>query len=341
MVSEVLTPNSAPTVVARMAEAARRFLGTLTEAQLRAATFPFFGDERYKWNYRPLESMPRNGLWLIGMKVEQQAAAFALLESGLSSRGLDQARRIMAREATLREHERLDGMIGRMVRDPELYWWSVFGEPGGKEPWAWRVGGHHLGVHFTIVDGHLIGSTPLFFGANPAESRFGPDKGDRILPEEEDLARDLLGSLGDEKRALAAYSPIAPRDIVTDIHRRVWPGLLPRGLSHGQMDSGQRDRLTNLIRQYLSRSVDRLADDAWSRIANAGLDAITFAWAGPLDRGQGHYYAISGPTFMIEYDNTQNNANHIHSVWREWDGDWGDDLLADHYRQGHGEGGHH
>jgi hypothetical protein len=231
--------------------------------------------------------------------------------------------------------------VGPNLRDPELYWWTVFGEPGGTEPWGWRVGGHHIGIHFTIVGGELISSTPFFLGANPAESRMGPDKGDRILPEEEDMARDLLAALDVPRKALAVYSPIAPSDIVTDIHRRVYPGVVPLGLQFSKMDERQRSKFVDLVRQYVTRANEELADDAWRRIQQAGLDDVTFAWAGPEERGKGHYYAVNGPTFMIEYDNTQNGANHIHSVWREWQGDWGEDLLAAHYQGLHAQGHNH
>jgi hypothetical protein len=333
-------PITAPAATARMAEAANRFLGTLSEAQRRAATFPFFGDERHRWDYRPFEATPRNGLWLIAMSAEQRSGAIALLESGLSARGASQTERIMAREATLREHERIGDMVPMLVRDPELYWWSVFGNPGDGEPWGWRVTGHHVGIHFTII-GDRVAFAPMFFGANPAESRLGASKGDRILPEEEDRARALLLSFDTPRRALAQYSPIAPRDIITDIHRRVWPGIVPRGLRAGDMDASGRHGLADLIRVYLTRATDVLADAAWRRIESAGLDDVTFAWAGPADRGAGHYYAIHGPSFMIEYDNTQNGANHIHSVYREWDGDWGEDILADHYRAANRSAHHH
>src|SRR5919201_1628003 len=253
MTVEVESPNRAPAVAARMAAAAKRFLSTLTDEQRRAATFPFLGDERYRWNYRPMESMPRNGLWLIAMTAEQQRAALALLESGLSARALDQARRIMAREAILREHERADLRVAAMVRDPELYWWSVFGEPGDADAWGWRVSGHHIGVHLTIGGGAQIASTPLFLGCNPAEVRFGPEKGDRVLPAEEDMARDLLASFDEPRKALAIYSPVAPADIRTDVHRQVWPGVLPRGLALGRMDARGREKLVDLIRYYLGR----------------------------------------------------------------------------------------
>ena len=341
MATEIASPHHAPAVAARMAEAAKRFLATLTtDEKRRAATFPFFGDERYKWNYRPMESMPRNGLWLIALTAEERQAALDLLDTGVSPRGADQTRRIMKREATLREHERLEQRVAPMVRDPELYWWSVFGEPGGKEPWGWRVSGHHVGLHFTVA-GDDVAAVPLFFGCNPAESQLGPDKGDRVLPEEEDMARDLLASLDEPRKALAIYSPVAPADIITDVNRRVWPGIVPHGLQFRRMEPAQREQLVGLIRHYQSRAADGLADAAWRRVQSAGLDDVTFAWAGPEAKGHGHYYAVSGPAFMIEYDNTQNGANHIHSVWREWDGDWGEDILGEHYRSLHANGAGH
>ncbi|TAK22555.1 MAG: DUF3500 domain-containing protein [Chloroflexota bacterium] len=339
MAVEIEATSRAPATARRMAEAARAFLATLNEAQRKAATFPLFGDERYKWNYRPLENMPRNGLWLIAMTAEQRRAALALLESGTSARGNDRSIRIMGRETTLREHERADGMVSMLIRDPELYWWSVFGEPGDHEPWGWRVSGHHLGLHFTIVGGDLVSATPFFLGANPAESRLPPNIGDRILPDEEDMARALVGSLDTPRKAQAVISPIAPRDILTDVNRRVWPGVIPRGLRMGEMAEPQRRGLSDLIRVYMGRASDEIANVAWAKAERAGLDGVTFAWSGPEARGAGHYYAISGPTFMIEYDNVQNNGNHIHSVWREWDGDWGEDVLAAHYREANGH--HH
>ena len=342
MTTEIASPHHAPAVAAAMADAARRFLASLTtEEKRRAATFPFFGDERYKWNYRPRESMPRNGLWLAAMTPEEKKAAFALLDTGVSERGADQTRRIMQREATLKEHERVDQRLSPNFRDPELYWFTVFGEPGGSDAWGWRVGGHHVGLHFTIV-GDDVAAVPLFLGANPAESRMGPDKGDRILPEEEDMARDLLRSLDEPRRALALHSPVAPSDILTDINRRVYQNVIPLGLPFARMNEAHRGKLVDLIRHYQNRAVQALADAAWRRTQAAGLDAVTFAWAGPDAKGEKHYYAVNGPAFMIEYDNTQNNANHIHSVWREWEGDWGEDILANHYRELHANGvGHH
>src|SRR5215212_11608250 len=189
MAIDLTTTRRAPALAQRMADATNRFLDALGADQRAAATFPFEGGERYAWDYRPTT---RNGLRLINMTAAQRALAFALLETGLSERGVRQVSGIIALESILREHERIDQRVVRWVRDPELYWISIFGQPGGTAPWAWRVGGHHIGVHFTLVDRDLIAPVPLFFGANPAEVRHGPEVGRRTLPEEEDLPRALV-----------------------------------------------------------------------------------------------------------------------------------------------------
>ena len=322
-----------PETARRMAAAAASFLASLIEGQRDLAHFPFEGDERYAWNYTPF---PRNGLRLINMNREQQQAAFALFDAGLSARGASQARQIIALEPILRETERIELRLTRWVRDPELYWISIFGEPGGSAPWAWRAGGHHLGLHFTIVDRDLLSPTPLFFGANPAEVRHGPETGMRTLPEEEDLARALLRSLDPARRAVAQVSSNAPADILTEVCRTPDPAVLPTGLAYGAMSGEHRGLLVRLIRHYVERAADEVAAREWARIEQAGLQPVTFAWAGPDEPGHGHYYAVKGPTFMIEYDNTQNGANHIHSVWRDFTNDWGEDMLAAHYAGAHG-----
>ena len=312
-----------PETARRMADAAAGFLATLSEAQRDVAQFPFEGDERYAWHYTPVA---RNGLRLINMNREQQQAAFALFEAGLSARGASQAQQIIALEPILRETERAELRLTRWVRDPELYWFSIFGEPGGAAPWAWRAGGHHLGLHFTIVDRDLVAPTPLFFGANPAVVRHGEQAGARTLPEEEDLARALLRSLDPAQRAVALVNPDAPPDILTEARRTADPAVLPVGLAYGAMSGEHRGQLVRLIRHYLERAADEVAAHEWARIERAGLEPVTFAWTGPDEPGRGHYYAIKGPTFMLEYDNTQNGANHIHSVVRRPRGDFGEGL---------------
>jgi hypothetical protein len=328
----------APATARRLSEAALEFLGSLNESQYKAATLPFGDDRRYIWDYRPPESTPRNGLRLINMSHDQQAKALAVLDIALSTRGAQQVREIIDLEVPLRESEQMEGRVTMFIRDPEHYAFCVFGDPSGRVPWAWHVGGHHVGLHFTVVDGDRIASAPLFFGANPAQVRHGPSVGQRTLPDEEDLARALVRSLPTDQKRVAVVSAIAPGDIITDKNRVCYPFTVPRGLAYSAMSGDQRGLLLRLIRHYVERTADELSSFQWSRIERGGLDPITFAWAGPEEPGQGHYYAIKGPSFLIEYDNTQNGANHIHSVLRDITGDWGEDLLAAHYAESHQNG---
>ena len=322
----------APVVAQRMAEAATTLLAALSPTERAAACFPFAGDERYHWHYTP---GPRNGLRLKDMVPAQRAAATALFDAALSLRGAHQARQIIAHEIILREAERLTGESIGADRDPELYYFSVFGDPAGAEPWAWRANGHHLALHFTVVDGDVVAPTPLFFGANPAEVRHGAAVGQRILAEEEDLARALLASLEPAHKAVAVVGPASPGDILTRNERIADPGAIPRGIRFALLGGEQRAQMVTLIRHYCGRAAHDLSDNAWARIEAAGLDALTFAWAGGEARGEAHYYAITGPTFLIEYDNSQNDANHVHTVWRDLTNDWDLDVLAHHYAVEH------
>jgi hypothetical protein len=332
MAVDVSVSYRAPATARAMAEAATRFLDSLNPAQRENATFPFAGDERYEWNYRPT---PRNGLRLMNMTKDQQTLALALVDAGMSARGAEQTRWIIELDDILREHERQDGRVFQGWRDAEYYWFSIFGDPSGSAPWGWRAGGHHVGLHFTIVDREMVAPTPCFLGANPSQVRYGPHTGKRALPEEEDLPRALVQSLQGADRAKAVFSEIAPPDILSDAYRSLDRFLLPRGIAYSALSGEQRDKLVGVIKHYISRVSDEVAGQEWDKIERAGLDGITFAWGGPVEKGAGHYYAIQGPTFIVEYDNTQNNSNHIHSVWRTFAGDWGEDILAAHYAANH------
>jgi hypothetical protein len=321
-----------PAAAGRMADAARRWLDTLDPAQRARASFPFASDERYVWDYRPA---PRQGLALSEMTAPQRERAMALLDAGLSARGATAVRDIIALEPILGALEQQAGRRPRWRRDPELYWFALFGEPDGREPWAWRIGGHHVAVLMTVVDHAFVAATPLFFGANPATVPQGPRHGHRTLADEEELARALLAQLSPTQKGAAIVDPVAPADILTTNYRAADPNVLPRGVAYGQLGGEQRESLVRLVRHYVERVAPEVAAVEWKRIEAAGLDAVTFAWAGPEARGQGHYYNVRGPRFLIEYDNTQNDANHIHAVWRDVTNDWGEDLLAAHYAASH------
>ncbi len=331
---DLSTTDRAPATAGRMASAAMDFLASLNDQQRKIATLPFGDDRRYIWDYRPIESTPRNGLRLINMNDDQKRKALALLDIGLSTRGAETVRKIIDLELPLLLTEKLEGRVTPFVRHPEQYAVCVFGDPSGRLPWAWHIGGHHVGLHFTMVDGDRIASVPLFFGANPAEVRHGPTAGQRTLPEEEDLARALVRGLPSDQQRIAVVSETAFPDILTDRYPVTNAFAPPEGLPWASMRGEDRERLTRLLRHYATRTNEELSQPYWRKMESE-LDELTFAWTGSTEPGQGHYYTIKAPSWLIEYDNTQNGANHIHSVLRDITGDWGDDLIAQHYAESH------
>ena len=314
-----------------IANAVQAWLDGLDDAQHRRATFSFDTDERFAWQYTP---GPRKGLAIKDMQVAQRTAATAILRASLSERGAGEVQAIIALETVLGELERTEGHV-TWDRDPELYWFAVFGQPGGPAPWSWRVGGHHIAIQLTVSSGRVISSAPSFLGANPAVIPSGPDAGRRTLPGEEELARRLLAGLTPSERRLAVVDDSAPADILSGNGPRALVASIPTGIRYGDLGEAGREGLVTLVRHYLDRARPEVAAAEWERIVSAGLDDITFAWAGPDTPGRGHYYAVRGPGFLVEYDNTQNEANHIHAVWRDLRNDWGEDLLGAHYAADH------
>ncbi|MCI0722911.1 MAG: DUF3500 domain-containing protein [Acidobacteria bacterium] len=321
---------------ASMAAAARNFLAALTPEQKQKTAFKFDDEQRLVWHFIPHSSFPRKGLPFKEMEPTQQKLAHAFLSSGLSQRGYLKATTIMSLETILKELEQGKGP----VRDNDLYFFSVFGEPSETQTWGWKVEGHHLSLNFAVVKGQLISGAPSFFGSNPAEVKSGPRQGLRVLAHEEDMARDLARALTPEQLKVALIDSTAPKDIITGNSRKAEPGK-PAGLAASKMTKPQVEKLTSLLGEYAHNLPEDVAGEEWGRLRQAGIEKIHFAWAGSLDRGAPHYYRIQGPTFLVEYDNTQNNANHVHSVWRGFDRDFGLDLLKLHYQTSHGPGNPH
>jgi hypothetical protein len=255
-----------------------------------------------------------------------------VLQSFLSADGYLKVQSIIALELVLRELERWD------ERDPERYWFLVFGEPGGESPWGVRVEGHHVSLHLAVIKGRFVSSTPTFLGANPAEVRSGPKKGSRALAAEEDAARALLESLNAAQAAEAIVGASPYGDIVTRNRTKADP-LEGRGIAFARLTPAQQKQLLAIIDVYANTMKPKLAEERLARIRAGGLDGIRFAWAGPVARGQPHYYRVQGPTFLIEFDNS--GGNHIHTVWRDFEGDFGRDLLREHYGSTAHVGGRH
>ena len=279
------------------------FLDALGPELRRKAVFPFDSEERRDWHYIPKR---RNGVPLKTMTEVQRRAAKALLRAGLSERGYSRAEDIMWLETVLAETERDPETYG-----PHNYVFSVFGDPAGQGPWGWRVDGHHLSLNFTHTPGE-VAVTPTFFGANPATVEHGDHAGLRVLGAEEDLGRELIRGLPEDKRATAIIASKAFKDIVADPGRE--DSLrVPKGLALGAMSHAYRDLVMRLIEEFVGTMRPDAAEMERARIRERGLEYIHFGWAGSLEPRRPHYWRLHGPNLLIEYDNTQNEANHIHS----------------------------
>ena len=316
--------EAADALAGELASSAKAFVASLDEAHRAKVQLAFDSDERFNWFYVPKD---REGLPLKQMTASQQQAALKLLQVGLSQKGYSKAETIRHLDTVLAEMEK-----DPVRRDIEKYYLTIFGEPSATGTWGMRWEGHHLSLHWTIVNGTAIATTPQFFGSNPAEVRAGPKRGTRALHAEEDLARALVTALTDAQRAVAIVAPAAPNDLLTTNTRKA-AILENTGLAYADMTTAQRGMLLALIEEYASAQPKALAAERVEKLTKAGLDAIKFAWMGGIEKGALHYYRVQGPTFLIEYDCVQNQGNHIHAVWREFDGDFGLDLLEQHYRK--------
>ena len=319
-----------------MTECANRFLAALDENQRGKAAFPFEADERMNWHYVPNGTRSivdtlgeRKGLTLREMTPYQKHLASALLAAGLSQIGYIKALTIMSLEDVLRVMENDAGER----RNPEKYYFSIFGSPSDAGSWGYRVEGHHLSQNYTVVNGNVI-DAPSFFGANPAEVRQGSRKGLRALANEDDLGTELVHLLDEEQQKIAIVDPTAYPEILTTASRKAALKGQPSGLSASKMNPRQFDALMTLIKEYADNVANELAKGRMAQINKSGRN-ISFAWAGGINRGDPHYYRVQTPYFLIEMDDTQDNANHIHSVWRDFDGDFGEDLLHRHYQTSH------
>jgi hypothetical protein len=313
---------------AEMTKAAGDLLQSLTPEQKAKASFEWKDAERLNWHFIP---RARKGLPMKEMTAAQRSFANALLQTGLSESGFTKATTIMSLESILRE---MEGPNGKMVRDPELYYVSIFGKPGAASTWGWRWEGHHLSLNFTVVGGKFITGGPAFLGTNPALVKQGPRTGLRVLGDDEELGRKLVKGLKPEQAKAAVIDAKAPADILL-MPGKVPGPLEPAGIAWGKLDADQQALLWKLVEVYAGRLRGDLAKQDLEKVAAAGKEKLVFAWAGGLEAGQGHYYRVQGPTFTIEYDNTQNNANHVHSVWHDHASNFGEDLLKQHYREEH------
>lgn len=319
---------STPPAEEKLTTAVQHFLDLLDDTQQQAATYPVDDDERYDWHFTPRE---RQGVPLKNMTEVQRAAALQLMKICLSEAGYETAQNIRELENVLRYVENRPPNDTR--RDPMNYSFTIFGEPASGQAWGWRVEGHHLSLNYTAIDNRIVSATPTFLGANPGKVPSGPKQGWRVLQPEEDLGRELVKLLDETQLRTALIAEEAYPEIVTDTERYAKIGE-PEGLNYADMTSGQQDKVVQLLDLYYNVHRAEVAEAALAPITE-DLDSVYFAWAGGLAVGDPHYYRLHGPTFVIEYDNTQNDANHIHTIVRDLKNDWGEDMLKAHYKEAH------
>ena len=313
---------------AALRAAAQAFLEALSAPHRALAQLPFDDPGRLDWHFVPRE---RKGLALGAMDDAERTAAQAVLHAGLSAQGYLKANGVMTLETILQDGVRAAG--GDVsFRDPGHYYFTLFGDPRGEAPFLVRVEGHHLALNFTSVPDAGTSPTPLFFGANPACVRSGPRAGFRLLAVEEDGARALARSFGAEQKKKAWLAEVAPPEVLFGPGKPADPSAFP-GIAYGELDEAQQKTLLRLVGEFMGALDPEMARNEQLRLAKAGVAEIHFAWAGGLEPGQGHYWRASGPTFVLEFDDTQDGANHSHALWRDPQNEFAAQWLAAHKKE--------
>lgn len=307
---------------------AMAFVNSLNDAQKKKAVYPFDEMNRYEWHYVPAAMAARTGIAVKDLDSAQKQKLYALMQVYLSKEGYAKTKDIMSFEYLLKEMEPNNPM-----RIPENYFVTVYGVPAKDSTWGWKFTGHHIALNFTIVNDQLS-FAPFFFGVYPGEVKEGPRKGTRLLKDEEDLGFQLVNSLSAEQKQKALFALEAFTEIVTTNSTQV-KQLPPEGIFAKDMTHDQKIILNKLIVAYLFSMPADIAKIRMKKIAAEDMDAIRFGWAGGTEPGKPHYYRVQGASFLIEFDNTQNKANHVHTVWRDFNGDYGRDLLREHYHNTH------
>lgn len=308
---------------------ATKFLATLDEPLKAKAVYPYDDSERVNWWFVPRS---RNGLPLRDMNATQRSAAMSLLKASLSDQGYQKASGILALESILRDVE--GRAANDTYRDAQNYYFTFFGTPSADQPWGWRIEGHHLALNFTSLKGVVEASTPSFMGANPAVVPRGPERGKQVLKQETDLGFILVNSLSKDQLKTARFSDTAPSEIISGNNRNA-SVLDPKGISYRELNDDQKKILMQLLDLYVKNYQLGFSSKLMASIRKAGIENLSFAWAGSMQPGAGHYYRIQGPMLLIEYDNAQNNANHVHTVVRDLANDFAEDILREHYEREH------
>jgi hypothetical protein len=301
-----------------------QFISSLTAPQKAKIVQDFNADTREKWHFLPWSSYERQGLPLKVLRPDQKELVHRLLQSSLSDTGYKQTTEIIGLEKVLAASSG-----DPVYRDPERYYISIYGDPAREDVWMWTFEGHHVSLHFTTV-ADQVSYAPRFFGSNPGRIMEGERKGFSPLVNEEDMGLQLINMLSSDQQKIAIFNEKAYNDVIS-FNKSAVEKLAPEGILVSNLNATQKKLVMDIIYEYVSTIPADQAMEKISSIRKEEMNEMRFAWAGATTLGKAHYYRIQAKTFMIEFDNSQNNANHIHSVWRDFDGDFGRDLLKEHY----------
>jgi len=308
---------------------ATTFLNLLDSEQKAKAQYSLDDKERFNWNFVPIQ---RNGVCFRTFTPQQRTAGLALLRASLSEQGYKKANSIMELENILREIE--GRSMSDNYRDPLNYYITIFGTPSKEMPWGWRMEGHHLAINFSSVNNKIGSSTPTFWGSNPGIVPRGEEKGKEILKLETDLGFELCNSFSAEQKKKAILAEKAYPEIIMTNKIKA-QSIEPMGLTYKEMNDSQQKLFLRLLEVYIRNYQLDFSNRLMAKVEKAGIENLSFGWAGGLSPGPGNYYRIQGPMLLIEYDNTQNNANHVHTAIRDLTNDFGEDILKQHYIQDH------
>ncbi|QPC98087.1 DUF3500 domain-containing protein [Qipengyuania soli] len=332
-----------------MGDAATAFLATLDDDQ-RKLLVTTLDDEaaRTDWSNLPSAMYPRTGLPLSALDDRQRIAFHDLMAAAMSGQGYAEATTIMWIDDLLRgiesdrlasgqvpEDRRAQAEAVMQSRGSGNYWLRFFGEPASAR-WGWMINGHHFAANFTVVDGR-IAFTPLFLGSNPQIVQSGPYAGWRVLDHEMVDGFALFASLNPDQRAAALAGPEVTGDIFTGKGAKDAPRA-PLGLSADRMTPNQRERLIELIADFVGFANNDAAKAQLAAVRADGPANLRLAWWGsPDDRSKRFMYRIAGPSILIEYTREGqpdgSPSNHVHAIVRDPRNDYGEDWLRRHYTE--------
>jgi hypothetical protein len=320
------TLKAEETTIELLVEATTRFIQSLTEEQQKQTLFPLESKERLDYKIVPFRV---EGIKFKDLKPGQISLVNTIMNAGLSNQGYHKAASIIALDEYLVEIEEAAGASTRF-HGTEKYNLAIFGEPSNEKSWAFRMHGHHLYISFTIADGKLYNAGPLYFGASPHNVTEGPRAGWHILSDEENLGRNIVLSLSPSQQKKAIYADKMPPGIITDMIIDLKGKIQTEGVGYSEMNATQQAAVKEMVMEHIYNIPRDQAHTRLDLVQKGGWENIRFAWAGSTKPGEKFFYIVQGPEFILEYCEVEMGSNHIHSVWRDTNGDFGRDILAEH-----------